>query len=295
MPSANQATRQQQDPCDQHHDGHRQHQRHDRSHPRALLVALGEGDDHREIHQQRGEGVGRGIADPIGREHGLRRNPQTHKQGHENRRENRPFGQRPGNDEIQHQNHQDEADQQRNRGDARLPEPAGQRRGDDARHVGVIEVGDELGDHQQHENHAGQPREGLHHGGDHVVRVFIRAGRRAIGHAGDEEAEHHDEEQAAHEWSLADDRAGFRIAQRRAGRQRGEKHDDQHAEEGDAGPLQAAGFEFRVQGSAAAACDGSPASAGSYFPSRGSTNFTITNPMTMVRKMAEKAWKNSRR
>ncbi len=110
---------------------------------------------------------------------------QLDEERHEDGREDRPLGQRAGNDEVEHDDYQDEADQQRDRRDAGLSQPSGQRGGDDAGQVGVVEVGDELADHQQHEDQTAQAGKGLDHCGDYVVGALVLADRGAEGNARD--------------------------------------------------------------------------------------------------------------
>ena len=67
-----------------------------------------------------------------------------------------------------------------------------------------------------------------------------RSGADAVADARDQEEEHDDEQQAVHERRIADDVAGFGIAQRRARRKRREQHDHQHAQEAEERKAQAA-------------------------------------------------------
>jgi hypothetical protein len=60
----------------------------------------------------------------------------------------------------------------------------GQGHGDHVGHVAEVEVGDELADHQQHEDQSGQPGERLGDGGDDLVGGRHRLGPAAVGDAG---------------------------------------------------------------------------------------------------------------
>ena len=151
----------------------RQHQRHHRPHARVLLVLLGEGDDQREVRVQRRDGVHRRIADPVGGQHRLRRDVEPHQQRHEDGREDRPFRDRAGDDQIEEEHDDDEPDQQPQRVEVRVLEDVGQRHGGERRHVGVVEVGQELADDQQQEDQAAQAGDRLAHRVDDVVACSV--------------------------------------------------------------------------------------------------------------------------
>ena len=112
--------------------------------------------------------------------------------------------------------------------------------------VAVIEVGDELADHQQHEDQAGEPGEGLRHRRDDVVAARERPGPDAVADPGDQERHRDDEQQAVHERRRPDDVAGQRVAERRAGREGQEQDEPDEAREGDERVAQAAPLGRRI-------------------------------------------------
>ena len=110
------------------------------------------------------------------------------------------------------------------------------------RQVRVVEVGQELGNHQEHQHQSTQAAEGLGDGRDDVVATVDRAGSGAVADARHQEEGGDDEQQAVHERRIADDAARVGVAQRSAGRQRGKQHHHQHAQEAVQRELQAARF-----------------------------------------------------
>lgn len=124
-----------------------------------------------------------------------------------------------------------------------------------------------------------------------ITSLGVLAHRAAESDAGDEEAEHDDEEQAGHEGRLADDGAGDGIAQRRARRQGDQQHKAQHGQKGDARPAQALGLQRGIDLVGRGGLRGIARLRGSYLPRRGSMIRTTTRPTTTVIRMAETAWK----
>ncbi len=66
-------------------------------------------------------------------------------------------------------------------------EQVGERDGGHSRHVGVIEVGDELGNHQEHEDQATERVERLGYGGDDIIGTLEGAGSETEGRTGNQE------------------------------------------------------------------------------------------------------------
>ena len=148
----------------------------------------------------------------------------------EDRGEDGPLRHHSGQDEVQDDDHQDEADQQGETADVGRLEQMGHLDRGDPGQVGVVEVGDELADHQEHEDQAGQPGEGLGDTGNDISAARQRLRPHPVEDAAHEEDQRDEEEQAVHERRGADDRPGDRITQRSA-RRGGEERDHRQGAE----------------------------------------------------------------
>ena len=96
--------------------------------------------------------------------------------------------------------------------------------------VAVVEVREELADHQEQEEQATEPSEGLGDCGDGLRHGVDRAGALAVGISGDEKQQHDQDDQAVHQGRVADQRARLRVSQRRA---RGKRKQRDHDEDAD--------------------------------------------------------------
>ena len=97
-----------------------------------------------------------------------------------------------------------------------------------ARHVGVVEVRDELRDQQHQEDQPAEAVEGLDDRVDDVRAAGQAAGALAVAEARGQEQHRDDEEQAAHERRVAEDLAGVRVAQRARSAGTSAADDDRH-------------------------------------------------------------------
>ena len=227
-------------------EGVGQHQGDDGADARVLLVPLRDDHDEGQVDHQRRERVEGRVAHPVGRQDRLRRDTQLGEQGHEDGREDRPLGDQPGHDQVQGHDDQDHPDEQRQAADARGLEPLRQAHRQHVGQLAVVEDGDELADHQQHEHETRESREGLGHGRDDVVGTGERARPEAVADAGQQEHEGDDEQQAVHERRLPDEVARDRVAQRGARRQRHQQHADERRDHGHERELEATRLVRRV-------------------------------------------------
>ncbi len=216
---------------ERHPDDVRQHQRHDRPDAGVLVVLLGKPDDQREVGVQRRDRIDRRIADPVGRQHGFGIDANCTNSGTKIGAKMAHLAIAPVMSRSRIATTTMKPSSSHSGADVRALEHVGHRHGHERRHVGVVEVGDELADDQEQEDGAAQAGDRLCHCVDDVRDVLHRLGADAVGGPGHQEQDHDDGDQAVHERRVADQGAGVRIAQRRTRRECQQTEEDQHRQQ----------------------------------------------------------------
>lgn len=168
----------------------------------------------------------------------LRRNAELNKQRDKNRRKNGPFCQRPRRRKSKTKSSVDELEQQREGGDAGLPEPIRKRGGNDAGYVREIKVGMNWLIISSMKIRAGEPGKGFTNRCNHVFGPFESAVGHAERDAGNKETQHHNEKQTAHEGRVWPMMLPVSVSRSGAPAGGGQHYQAEHGEECQPRPLQ---------------------------------------------------------